>query len=87
MKKSILIILLALTVLSCTENQRSRSFGGDQTINLKAGHRLVTATWKQDNLWYLTEPMPENYAPKTVTFQENSSYGVWEGKVTFIETR
>lgn len=87
MKKIALVIALAILIISCTENQRARNFGGSETIKLPAGYKLITATWKQDHLWYLTEPMPEGYSPKTLTFHENSSYGVWEGKVIFVESR
>ncbi len=49
--------------------------------------KLVEATWKENNLWYLVEPMEEDYVPKTKVFIENSNAGMIEGKVTFVETR
>lgn len=91
MKKifSMLIALVALVCVtsSCTENQRARQFGGEMTVKLEPGQRLLMATWKEDNLFYLTEPMDEDYVPKTKTFQENSSYGIMETKVIFIEQK
>ena len=90
MKKTfrMLIALVALVcVTSCTENQRARQFGGEMTVKLEPGQRLMMATWKEDDLFYLTEPMDENYEPKTKVFRENSSYGLMETKVIFIEQK
>jgi hypothetical protein len=87
MKKTIVIILIALLIGACTENQRARNFGGTEKITLPKGERLVTATWKQDNLWYMTETMPEGYTPQTRTFKEKSSFGTLEGTVIFYETK
>jgi len=74
-------------VTSCTQNQRARRFGGEMTVRLERGQKLLMATWKDDNLFYLTEPMEENYTPKKKTFQESSSYGILQTKVIFIECK
>lgn len=57
------------------------------TVKLEPGQKLMMATWKENSLFYLTEPMEESYHPKTKTFQENSSYGMLETKVIFIESK
>lgn len=72
---------------SCSENQRARKFGGEMIIRLKPGEKLMMATWKESNLFYLTEPMEEGYIPKEKNFYENSSYGLWQTHVKFIESR
>ncbi len=87
MKKLILFILIITIMVACTKNSRTRSFGGTQEIKLPPGQRLINATWKETSLWYLTEPMPVDYIPSNKDFTEDSSYGVWEGKVVFIESR
>lgn len=88
MKKLLFIALSGIISLSsCTENQRARTFGGDMTIHLKAGEKLMMATWKGEDLFYLTEPMEEGYVPKVKFFYENSSYGVLETTVKFVESR
>lgn len=87
MKKSIIIILIALLIGGCTENQRARSFGGTEKIKLPKGERLIIATWKESHLWYLTEPMPKGYVPKTRIFREKSSWGAMEGVVIFYESK
>lgn len=78
---------IGMTLTSCTENHMARNYGGEQTIELLKGEKLVEATWKEDNLWYLTEPMDSDYVPTTKIFHESSSFGVWKGKVVFKESR
>jgi hypothetical protein len=87
MKKTIMVILIALSFGACTENQRARNFGGTEKVTLPKGERLVNATWKETSLWYLTEPMPEGYTPQTRTFKQKSSFGVMEGTVIFYESK
>lgn len=82
-----LVTGMLLTLFSCTENQRARKFGGNMTVVLPAGEKLVMATWKNDDLFYLTEPMDSGYVPKTKLFKEDSSFGVLETTVKFVETR
>lgn len=78
-------LLIIIVLFGCTENQRARSFGGTVQINLPAGQKLETATWKETNLWYLTRQMRPDERPETHTFIESSSFGMVEGKVIFIE--
>ncbi len=87
MKKIILIIVALICMCSCTEQIRTRQFGGKMEIRLPAGQELMEATWKDDDLFYLTRPMAPDYVPVTKTFQESSSWGVMESTVYFIETR
>ena len=79
---------LAIAFLcACTENTRTRVWGGKMTIELPKGQKLVEATWKgeSNSLWYLTEPMDSTYTPKAKMFKEYSRFGVLEGSVIFIE--
>jgi len=87
MKKLILILGLFICLCGCTQQQLTREYGGAMTINLPAGQELMEATWKDDNLFYLTRPMDEDYIPVTKTFKESSSWGVLESTVYFVETR
>ena len=89
MKKLLLVVCLiaAFALTSCTENERVRRFGGEMTIDLPAGEKLMMATWKENNVFYLTEPMEEDYQPKTKFFREASSYGVLDTTVKFVEHR
>lgn len=88
--KKILFCLFTFTVfcLSSCEQCVSRKFGGDMTIKLQPGEKLVEATWKDgSNLWYLVEPMDSDYIPKTKVFKESSLFGVMQGSVTFVESK
>lgn len=90
MKKLLLFSLLGLlvAVTSCTEQQRARSWGGDSSLVLPKGEKLIEATWKDNgDLWYLTEPMEPGYEPQVKIFRESSSYSVMEGTVKFIEQK
>ena len=54
-----------------------KRWGGVMEIRVPAGHRHITSTWKDDNLWI------ENYDPATnrCIFTEYSRGNVLEGKV------
>ena len=83
----IALFVLMMTAVSCTEQSMKRNFGGKMSIKLPKGERLLTATWKEADLFYLTEPMDSDYIPKNKKFVESSSFGVWESEITFIETK
>ncbi len=86
MKKLIVILLMFLCLTSCDQSI-TRTMGGTTKIELEPGEKLVEATWKGDDIWYLVEPMDSDYVPKTKTFKESSRMGVLEGKVIFYEKR
>jgi len=86
MKKLIIILLTFLCLTSCDQSI-TRTMGGTTKIELESGEKLVEATWKGDDIWYLVEPMDSDYVPKTKTFKESSRIGVLEGKVIFYEKR
>lgn len=84
---AVLILAGTLIFLACTENSRARMYGGTVNIVLPKGQKLMEVTWKENNLWYLTEPMDSIYRPKTKVFREDSRFGMMEGTVIFIESR
>ncbi len=59
MKKYLFLLIVLVAMCSCTQNQMARTYGGKMTIELPKGEKLVNATWKEANLFYLTEPMEE----------------------------
>lgn len=86
MKRFIAVMLLTLFFgISCTEKERARSFGGVTTTKLPKGQKLITATWKESDLWLLTRPMRTGETAETYTLKEDSSFGVMEGTVTIVE--
>jgi len=87
MKKVLSIVLGVFLVTSCTENSRVKMFGGTGSIMLPRGKKLVTVTWKDIQVWYLTRPMREDEKPETYEFQEESNWGMVEGTYNIIETK
>ena len=90
MKRLIILVacvVFALSLVSCTENDKVKNFGGNMKVELPKGKKLIFVTWKEDDLWYLVEDMEEGYVPKTKEFIENSSFGMLNGKVTFTERK
>jgi hypothetical protein len=88
--KKIYLLLSILTILSfssCTEQERARNFGGKIEIEVPAGYKVTSATWKEAELFYFLEPMEEGYVPTEKKFVESSCYGFWESEVTFKEKR
>jgi hypothetical protein len=87
MKKVILAIGVIAMLGSCTENSRVKRFGGEGTINLPKGRKLVNVTWKETQIWYLTRPMSSTDVAETYQFHEESSWGMIEGTYNIIETK
>ena len=54
-------------------------------VELPKGKKILNATWKQNNLWYVTRDARPGETPETVEFIESSNLGVAEGKIIFIE--
>lgn len=85
-KTLILTALLGVLALTgCTQNQRAKSFGGQADLNLPPNEKLVTVTWEQDHLWYLTRPMRTNETAEVYVMKEQSSWGVWQGTYNIRE--
>lgn len=88
--KKIYLLLSLLTILSfssCTEQFRVREFGGKMEIEVPAGYKVTSATWKEAELFYFLEPMEDDYVPTEKKFVESSAYGILESEVTFKEKR
>jgi hypothetical protein len=87
MKKVLLGLFGIVLLVSCTGNQRARTFGGTETIQLEEGVRLVNVTWKGreggGDLWILTKK--DTTKATTYSFKEKSNFGVMEGEVIIIE--
>ena len=88
MKKIFLTLAICLVAFSgCTKQQKVRLFGGTEVIQVELGKRVIMATWEGDDLFYMVEPMPENYTPQDKELIESASFGVLESKIIFHETR
>lgn len=89
-KKKIIggIVLLAVMVFSLTGCKSiAKSYGGTISIDVPKGQKVIEATWKDNDVWYLTRPMREDEKPEIFTFQEDSNLGIIEGKVIFKESK
>lgn len=87
MKKIIITIIACVSLMSCTDNARSRRFGGSQEIRLPVGAKLINITWKENGIWYLTRSMRSDEKEESYKFSEKSSWGVVEGEINIIETK
>lgn len=83
----ILTVFFTLSLTGCTENNRVKSWGGEGTINLPKGRKLVNVTWKETQIWYLTRPMSSTDVAETYQFHEESSWGMIEGTYNIVETK
>ena len=87
MKKIVVLFMLLGLIMSCTEQERAKSFGGSAEIELPCGQMLYDITWKENDLWVDYIPQPVDYQPVTHTFKESSSWGIWEGTVKIVESK
>lgn len=89
MKKVVLMlsVLATLSLVSCTQNEMAKNFGGTANLDLPSGQKLVNVTWKEDHIWYLTKPMTATDVVETYTFKEQSSYGIMQGTVIIKESK
>lgn len=86
MKKLFILGVLLFSLMSCTENSMSRTYGGDQTIYIENDQKFVNVTWKESDLWYLTKKrQPTDTIKEVYMFTEKSKYGLMEGTVVFVE--
>jgi hypothetical protein len=85
------IIIVAIAYMAFVfifpENKRTILFGGTMEIKVEPGQKVMIATFKGNNLFYMTEPMDSGYIPKTKTLHEKSGRGIIESEVKFIERR
>lgn len=82
-----MILFVGLSALLGGCNIATRTFGGEQTIELPPNKKLITATWKDTDFWYLVRPMRADEKPETYEFIESSTLGVAEGKMIIKERR
>lgn len=90
MKKKIiagiaLLVVMGFSLIGC--KSVAKSYGGTISIDVPKGQKVIEATWKDSNVWYLTRPMREDEKPEIFTFQEDSNLGIIEGKVIFKESK
>jgi hypothetical protein len=83
----LMISIIAIMLMSCTENQRAKSWGGTADVNVEPNHKVVNVTWKDNDLWILVRPMTSTDVPETLVFYEKSGWGVLNGKYVIHEQK
>jgi len=81
------MLTLLLTLLACTDNQRTKAFGGTMRVSVPCDQVVFDVTWKGEDLWYATQPAGQGWRPETKRFSEYSSYGMIQGEVVLAESR
>ena len=77
MKKVLALAVVALAVVSCTDNSRARRWGGTEQVELKPNEVVLNVTWKENEMWICTKDTISG----VVYFREKSAWGVMEGTV------
>ncbi len=85
MRNLLVLLLISLTTLGC--NVLSRKYGGDSTVNVGCGKKVINVTWKGSDFWVLTRPMRADETPEVYEFSEDSNLGILEGTVTVRECK
>lgn len=87
--RGLILVLFAVSLLavSCTQNDIARGWGGDMTVTLDPGRKLINASWKDadNSFWVLTRGRKVDEPIDTFTLQCRSSWGVFQGKVIIQE--
>jgi len=78
-------IIATILMTSCTSNEMAKQYGGTTKIDLPTNQKLVNATWKDNELWYLTRTMKQDETAETYKFKEKSNYNIMEGTVLIVE--
>ena len=77
------LIALALWFIIPAINQYvTRNYGGSFSIDLPPGFEVRSATWGEDNLWYLVE----NPTTGETMLLEDSRFGGLQGRIIFNKT-
>jgi len=88
MKKLFIVVFIVYVLFSLNGCQSlSRKFGGNITINIEKGNKVVNAEWEHDTLDILTRPMHDGEFAETLTLHEHSNFGVMQSTVYIIESK
>ena len=90
MKKSILILLTAITLIGCTEKYA----GVDRniTVAMIKGQKLVEFSWDRSTVWILSKPMTSNDVAETYRldgyrYSSPTEFKMIEYRMTVKETK
>lgn len=80
--------MLSVGIYVGIDNQAvTKTMGGTTTVTLEPNRKLVSLSWKGNNLWVLSRNMEPREAPNVYHYDESSRFGVLEGRVIVIESK
>lgn len=97
MKKIMLIsfTFAALLLCGCGQNPNddvkssgsvvAKKVGGTANIVLPPKQKLVSVTWKRDDMWILYRPFREGEFAEEYTYKEDSTFGMMEATLRIKE--
>lgn len=97
MKNIMLIILLVLALLLCGCGQNpnddvkssgsvvAKKVGGTANIVLPPKQKLVSVTWKRNDMWILYRPFRSGEFAEEYTYKEDSTFGMMEATLRIKE--
>ena len=97
MKKIMLISLavIALLLCGCGQNPNedvkssgsvvAKKVGGTANIVLPPKQKLISITWKRDDMWILYRPFREGEFAEEYTYKEDSTFGMMEATLRIKE--
>ena len=97
MKKIMLIVLAAVALMLCGCGQNpnddvkssgsvvAKKVGGTANIVLPPKQKLVSVTWKRDDMWILYRPFREGEFAEEYTYREDSTFGMMEATLRIKE--
>lgn len=97
MKKIMLISIAfaALLLCGCGQNPNedvkssgsvvAKKVGGTANIVLPPKQKLVSVTWKRDDMWILYRPFREGEFAEEYTYKEDSTFGMMEATLRIKE--
>ncbi len=75
----IVVIVTVICLWIFSANYRTKNWGGKMNIKLPENTKLINASWKNSDLWILVQDTTTH----EIKMLENSTYGVFEGQITF----
>lgn len=98
MVKNIMLIVLAAAALllcGCGQNPNNdvkssgsvvaKKVGGTANIVLPPKQKLVSVTWKRNDMWILYRPFREGEFAEEYTYKEDSTFGMMEATLRIKE--
>lgn len=86
MKKHLLVLVAGLALASCGRLEQAKNSGGETTVKIESGQKVVNASWKDNSLWVLTEKADTSFKPRMLKYVQFNDYDR-QGIVYIEETK